>query len=83
VAARLLETAETALTPNRSLLGTATRITIELDHPAYDCLYLALAIENDCRFVTADQHFLRKVGASRHRLYRAMVASLTEVTGEF
>jgi hypothetical protein len=36
--------------------GKGSSVTaIELDHPAYDCLYLALTVENDCRFVTADE----------------------------
>jgi predicted nucleic acid-binding protein len=43
LAARLLQAAEIELLPTRSLLEAATRIAIELDHPAYDCLYLALA----------------------------------------
>jgi predicted nucleic acid-binding protein len=42
----------------RSLLEATTRIAIELNHPAYDCLYVALAVERDCRFVIADDHFL-------------------------
>ncbi len=62
LAARLLEGADVELLPTRSLLGAATRMAIELDHPAYDCLYLALAEANDCRFVTADTRLLRKLG---------------------
>lgn len=44
LAARLLQIAEVELLPTRSLLESAARIAIELDHPAYDCLYLALAV---------------------------------------
>jgi len=77
LAARLLQTAAIELVPTRSLLAAATRIAIELDHPAYDCLYLALAIENDCRFVTADERFLRKLGGRRSR-FRAKAVLLTE-----
>ena len=61
-AARLLAAADIELLPTRSLLETATRIAIELDHPAYDCLYLALAVENGCQFVTADQSLVRELG---------------------
>jgi hypothetical protein len=39
LAARLLQGAALELLPIRSLLETATRIAIELDHPAYDCVY--------------------------------------------
>ena len=81
LAARLLQTAAIELVPTRSLLAAATRIAIELDHPAYDCLYLALAIENGCRFVTADERFLRKLGGRRSR-FRAKAVSLTETAGK-
>ena len=81
LAARLLQTAAIELVPIRFLLAAATRIAIELDHPAYDCLYLALAIENDCRFVTADERFLRKLGGRRGR-FRAKAVLLTETAGK-
>ena len=81
LAARLLQTAAIELVPTRSLLAAATRIAIELDHRAYDCLYLALAIENDCRFVTADERFLRKLGGRRSR-FRAKAVLLTETAGK-
>ena len=42
LAARLLQGAEIELLPTRSLFEAATRMSIEIDHPAYDCLYLAL-----------------------------------------
>jgi predicted nucleic acid-binding protein len=45
VAARLLQGAEIELLPTRSLFEAATRMSIEIDHPAYDCLYLSLAVE--------------------------------------
>lgn len=78
LAARLLQTAEIELLPTRSLLETATRIAIELDHPAYDCLYLALAVEKGCPFVTADQRFLRKLAQRRHASLRRRTISLAE-----
>lgn len=66
LAARLLEGAEIELLPTRSLLEVATRMSIELNHPAYDCLYLALAAKNKCQFVTADNRFLQKLRQGRH-----------------
>ncbi len=77
LAARLLQGAEMELRPTRSLLEAAASIAIALDHPAYDCLYLALAIENDCQFVTADERFLRKLGQGRRRTLRGRAISLT------
>lgn len=61
LAARLLEHADVELTPMRRLLEPATRLAIQLDHPAYDCLYLALAQFTGCSFVTADAKFCAKL----------------------
>lgn len=62
IAARLLAGADVELVGTRSLLEPATRLAIELDHPAYDCIYLVLAMIKGCRFVTADKGFVAKVG---------------------
>ena len=78
LAARLLQGAEIELLPTRSLFETATRMSIEIDHPAYDCLYLALAVEKKCRFVTADERLLRKLHQGRHRMLRGRAISLIE-----
>jgi predicted nucleic acid-binding protein len=64
IAARLLQSANVEILATRNLLETATRLAIELGHPAYDCIYLALAIQSDCRFGTADKAFVRKVGSA-------------------
>lgn len=60
LAARLLARADIDLLPTRHLLDKATDIAIDLDHPAYDCVYLALAEAEDCSFVTADKRLLAK-----------------------
>lgn len=78
MAARLLERADIELVPTRSLLATATRIAIDINHPAYDCLYLALAEANDCQFVTADERFLRKIGQLRRNELLDRAVSLTQ-----
>jgi len=78
LAARLLQTAEIEFLPVRSLLETATKLAVELAHPAYDCLYLALAVDRACRFVTADERFVRKVGETHRRRLRGTVVGLTE-----
>ena len=78
LAARLLQAAEIELMPARGLLEAAARIAIEVDHPAYDCLYLALAIESDCRFATADQNFLRKLMEARRSRFRSSIVGLVE-----
>lgn len=61
LAARLLEHADVELLPMRRLLEPATRLAIQVDHPAYDCVYLALAQSIGCSFVTADTKFCSKV----------------------
>ncbi len=79
LAARLLQAAEIELLPTRSLLEAATRIAIELDHPAYGCLYFAMAVENGCQFVTADERLLRKLDQHRQRTLRGRAISLMKV----
>ena len=63
-AARTLERSNIELYPMRRLLGPATRLATTLDHPAYDCIYLALAQTEACALVTADERLLRKLAAS-------------------
>jgi predicted nucleic acid-binding protein len=78
LAARLLERAEIELLPTRSLLEMATRIAVEVDHPAYDCLYLALALANKWLFTTADNRFVRKLRQGHRAPFAKVVISLTE-----
>jgi len=61
LAARLLARADIEFEPMRPLLEAATGLAIALDHPAYDCAYLALAEARGCDFVTADEALGRKV----------------------
>jgi predicted nucleic acid-binding protein len=77
LAAGLLQAAEFELLPTRNLFEPGLRVSIEIDHPAYDCLYLALAVENKCHFVTADERFLRKLRQRRH-VVRDIAVSLIE-----
>jgi predicted nucleic acid-binding protein len=60
LAARLIARAEVQLEPMRRLLEPATKLAIALDHPAYDCIYLALAEAMSCALVTADEQLYRK-----------------------
>ncbi len=45
----------------RRLLEPATRLALALDHPAYDCTYLALAEMLSCPMVIADERLNRKL----------------------
>ena len=78
IAARLLQSAEIELVPSRALMESATRLAIELDHPAYDCLYLALAVENGCRFVTADERLVKKIRGDKKSPFHDRIVGLAE-----
>jgi predicted nucleic acid-binding protein len=60
LAARLLRRSDERLEPMRPLLEPALRIAVALDHPAYDCMYLAAAETLSCQLVTADERLWRK-----------------------
>lgn len=44
---------------SRVLHGEALALAIRLDHPVYDCLYLALALAQEAALATADGRFAR------------------------
>ena len=48
-----------AWTSSTTLLRPAARLAVELGHPVYDCLYLALAASHSAPLATVDDH-LRK-----------------------
>jgi predicted nucleic acid-binding protein len=68
LAARLLQHADVELAPMRALLEPATELAIALDHPAYDCVYLALAENLSCDLVTADAKLSAKQLPSGYKL---------------
>ena len=53
-----------ALMTDAPLAPLAMRIARSLDHPVYDCFYLALAEREDARMVTADRHLIGRVRAT-------------------
>lgn len=64
MAADVLSRTDIDIKPMQPLLKAATRLAVSLNHPAYDCFYLALATAEDCPFVTADERLVRKVEAA-------------------
>ena len=53
-----------SLTGAATLAPRAVAIARELDHPVYDCLYLALAEARQTSLVTADARFLAKLSGT-------------------
>jgi predicted nucleic acid-binding protein len=47
------------LAPATLLLAPAARLAVEIDHPVYDCLYLALAKDRRARLATDDRDLRR------------------------
>ena len=66
------------LVPAAALLERAGHWCRELDHPAYDCLYVALAEREAATLITADQRLLRRLAQPRPGLPAAIdLAALT------
>jgi predicted nucleic acid-binding protein len=64
MAAELLEELDVELFPMRKLFPRATELALELNHPAYDCFYVALAEAEDCPIVTADVRLATRLRAN-------------------
>jgi len=60
------------LLPARIVTKRALQIALATSRSAYDCLYLAAAIQARCRFVTADERFVRSIKDST--LQRSIVS---------
>ena len=61
----------------RQLTPAAGRLALDLDHPLYDCFYLALAMEESCAVITADTRFADKVG--RHSYLQDRLLRLADL----
>jgi predicted nucleic acid-binding protein len=70
---RLLR-APVRLTASRELLAPALELSLELRHPIYDCLYLALAQRHGVPLVTADERLISAL--RRRRIPSLAVVSL-------
>ena len=78
IAAQTLEQADLAVVSTRDCLALAASIAVELDHPAYDAVYLAVAEASDLRLVTADERLVRKVQTGQNPFRHRLVA-LSEI----
>lgn len=59
----LIETYGIETSSMQALASTALDLSFALDHPAYDCFYVALSFIEECDFITADDKLYRKVQA--------------------
>lgn len=57
------------------LVERAFDLALDLRHPIYDCLYLALALDRGVRMVTADQGFVRAIRARTDLADRVVLLS--------
>lgn len=64
IAAGTLEARFAELFPTIELAHRATELACELDHPAYDCFYLAVAAQTGLKLVTDDKRLLGKIEAT-------------------
>lgn len=63
LAIRSLERASIALVPCHGLAVRAHKISLLLDHPAYDCFYLALCEHRGLPLITSDGRLAKAVAA--------------------
>jgi predicted nucleic acid-binding protein len=56
-----LEALVSDLVAGQTIAHEAFRIAIELQHPVYDCFYLALTLGRDAPFLTADRRLAVRV----------------------
>ena len=80
MAARLLQRSDVEIVPTRSLMEQALKLSIDLEHAAYDCVYLSLVLEQDRLFVTADERLRRKLAERKDARFDSRIVLLLEGT---
>ena len=63
------------LYPLETLIVRALEIAMKLDHPVYDCIYLANAEDMDLPLITADRKLLQKIRMSE---FSSLAVSIEE-----
>jgi predicted nucleic acid-binding protein len=56
------------LTPTASLLPEAYRLAVAHQRTVYDAMYLALSVQENCPFVTADEKMVNALGSTFPKL---------------
>ena len=57
-----------SLAPSSGLAVQALELSLAFGHAVYDCLYVALAIQNGCSVITADRAMIRTFGRATGRV---------------
>jgi predicted nucleic acid-binding protein len=78
IAAQGLEDAELTVIASRGYVALASEIAAELDHPAYDGLYLAVAETLGLRLVTDDGRLVRRLSRAPDR-FSGLAVPLSEI----
>lgn len=66
------------IVPSATLRKQAFELSLQLQHPAYDCFYLGLALLRETKFVTSDAHFHRKAVAAGYQDSMSLLDEWTE-----
>lgn len=61
--------------PTLLLFGRALHISVEINHPVYDCVFLACAEQNGVRLVTADEKMVQR---AENRGFSHLVVNLND-----
>jgi predicted nucleic acid-binding protein len=78
IAAQTLEQADITVASTWGYFALATAVAVELNHPAYDAVNLAVAEASELRLVTADDTLIRKVREGQSR-FRHVLVGLSEI----
>ncbi|CDX22733.1 conserved hypothetical protein [Mesorhizobium sp. ORS 3324] len=80
LAANLLERSDIELFGMRGLLAKATELATDIGHPAYDCMYICLAMNRNWRFVTADERLTRVLNQKAPREIANLCVTLEQLS---
>lgn len=69
---QLLLQAPVSLVESRRLLDSALKLSMDLHHPVYDCVYIALALRSGVPLITADERLVSAVRKSAKVAGRVM-----------
>lgn len=79
ISARGIEQAGIEFIPIQDQTEAITRLSLDLNHPAYDCAYIAIAQNRQCRFATADRRLIAAVDKGIRNDIKGMVVLFTDL----